>query len=65
MQAVKGAKALWILMVISFVLGALTIAFHPAYRGALTALWSGTPETSPILQSNAEYYPHVAEETLP
>ncbi len=43
----------------AFLLGLLVTALHPAYRGALRAIWSGAPETSPIWRSNERYYPRI------
>ena len=48
------------LIAVALLVGALVVAFNPAYRQALLAIARGEPAESPIWKSNRDYYPDVA-----
>jgi hypothetical protein len=56
----QGSKTLLIILGTALLMGALVVAFNPAYRQAFVAQVRGEPATSPIWKSNREYYPDVA-----
>jgi hypothetical protein len=58
----QGSRTLMIILATALLLGALVIAFNPAYRQAFLAIVRGQPAESPLWQSNRDYYPDV---TLP
>lgn len=53
----RGAQALIKALGAAMVFGGLMLAFHPAYRGAVKALWRGKPAESPVWEANKDYYP--------
>lgn len=55
----RGAQALIKVLIAALLFGVAVLVFHPGYRGAMAALWRGTPGTSPVWQSNAAYYTEV------
>ena len=58
----QGAKSLLMILGVALLLGAVVIGVNPSYRKALASIWEGRPAESPILQSNAAYYPDVSLE---
>jgi hypothetical protein len=58
----RGVKVLVRILVGAMLMGSLVIALHPEYRSAFQALLRGDPASSPIWQSNAEYYREVSFE---
>ena len=55
----KGGRVLAIILVLAAIAGLLVVAFVPAYRTTLLSMVRGTPEKSPIWQSNTGYYTEV------
>jgi len=55
----RGAKALVKIMLAAMLFGLVVIAFHPAYRAALLALWRHEEGASPVWQSNSMYYTEI------
>lgn len=53
----RGAQALIKALAAAMIFGGLMLIFHPAYRGAVGALWRGKPVESPVWDSNKDYYP--------
>ena len=56
----QGARSLLIILAFALVVGAGVIAVHPSYRQAFFSILNGTPDQSPIWQSNADYYPDIS-----
>lgn len=56
----QGSKTLLTILAVALLVGALVVAFNPAYRQALLAIARGEPAESPIWKSNRDYYPDVA-----
>jgi hypothetical protein len=55
----QGSKTLLIILATALLIGALVVAFNPAYRQSFLAMLRGKPAESPIWQSNRSYYPDV------
>ncbi|HMO52285.1 MAG TPA: hypothetical protein PKE26_13955 [Kiritimatiellia bacterium] len=55
----RGVNVLVRILAGALILGGLVIVFHPDYRETWKALWRGDVESSPIWQSNADYYREV------
>jgi hypothetical protein len=55
----QGSKKLAIILGIALLLGAVVVAFSPAYRQAFICIVKGQPDQSPIWKSNIDYYPDI------
>ncbi len=59
----QGSKTLLLILATALLMGALVVAFNPAYRQTFLAQLRGEPAASLIWKSNREYYPAIAPPT--